>query len=309
MSKNREKSSKSKVSFHPRNKHQGKYDIKGLEKTSPELSKFVIINAHGNQSIDFSNPEAVKALNKSLLKSYYDVEWDIPDSYLCPPIPGRADYIHHVAELLSHSENISKKGIKCLDIGVGANCIYPIIGIKEYDWSFVGTDIDAKALESAQNILSMNPELSPGIEPRLQLRLQESSTDIFNGIIQESDQFDVTICNPPFHTSQEEALKGSSRKVKNLTGNKVSNPTLNFGGKSNELWCEGGEVEFVRNMIIQSKEHARSCVWFTTIVSKEANLKHAYKSLKQVNPSAIKTISIGQGQKKSRVLVWSFQAL
>ena len=41
-------------------------------------------------------------LNRAILMHHYGVKsWDIPAGYLCPPIPGRADYIHSVADLLA----------------------------------------------------------------------------------------------------------------------------------------------------------------------------------------------------------------
>ena len=93
-----------KTVLHPRNKHRDRYDFKQLIATYPEFSKYVKPNAFGDESIDFANPKAVKWLNKALLKLYYSIEyWDIPAGYLCPPIPGRADYIHHIADLLGSS--------------------------------------------------------------------------------------------------------------------------------------------------------------------------------------------------------------
>ena len=136
----------SKNKLHPRNKHQGRYHFESLKISCPELSLFVHSNKYNDESIDFFDPEAVKALNKALLKQYYKIEyWHIPPNYLCPPIPGRADYLHHIADLLAKSNNgkIPKGNkIHCLDIGTGANCIYPIIGSSEYKWSVVGADID-----------------------------------------------------------------------------------------------------------------------------------------------------------------------
>jgi len=89
---------KEKSRLHPRNKHRERYDFKLLIESSPELAQFVKMNIYNDESIDFFNPDAVKALNKALLKYFYDIEnWDIPEGYLCPPIPGRADYIHHIA--------------------------------------------------------------------------------------------------------------------------------------------------------------------------------------------------------------------
>ena len=91
----------SKTNLHPRNKHREAYDFQYLRKVLPELGEFVKVNEYGNESIDFFNPEAVKALNFALLKYFYKIEnWGIPPNYLCPPIPGRADYIHYLADII-----------------------------------------------------------------------------------------------------------------------------------------------------------------------------------------------------------------
>jgi 23S rRNA (adenine1618-N6)-methyltransferase len=297
---------KEKSELHPRNKHRGRYDFKALIESLPELSAFVKVNDFGDESIDFFNPKAVKMLNKALLKHFYNIDyWDIPENYLCPPIPGRADYIHHAADLLA-SENHGKitrgENIKCLDVGIGANCVYPIIGVTEYNWTFVGVDIDPVALESAKKIVAMNPVLKEHIE----CRLQSNSRNIFRNIIKESERFDLTICNPPFHASAADAQAGSIRKLSNLKGKKITKPVLNFGGQNNELWCEGGEQKFVSDMIRESTQFRHSCLWFTTLVSKQSNLHEAYSTLKAVGASEVKTIPMSQGNKSSRILAWTF---
>ncbi len=297
---------KVKVKLHPRNMHRGRYDFKLLCDSCPELLPFVKLNEFNDESIDFFNPEAVKMLNVALLKHFYGIKyWDIPQKYLCPPVPGRADYIHYMADLLS--ESLSKNipagdKIKCLDIGVGANCVYPIIGNVEYGWSFVGSDIDALAVESAIKIVNGNLRLNGKIE----IRLQENPKDIFSGIVRKNERFDITICNPPFHTSAADAKSGSLRKLKNLKKKKVKHSILNFGGKSNELWCEGGEEKFVADMIFQSKEFAASCLWFSSLISKQSHLNKIYKALKNVGVADFRTILMGQGNKISRVVAWTF---
>ncbi len=229
-----------KTVLHPQNKHRECYDFKQLIIACPELAKYVKPTAYGNESIDFANPKTVKWLNKALLKQYYGVDyWDIPAGYLCPPIPGRADYLHHIAELLGSSNGGQipvGKDIKCMDIGVGASCIYPIIGNKEYGWSFIGSEIDLKALESASKIIKNNSFLADKVE----LRFQENPKDIFHSIMLRYEPIDLTICNPPFHTSPEESQEETLRKLSSLNNKKVTTPVLNFGGQNNELWCEGG---------------------------------------------------------------------
>ncbi|SEP90801.1 23S rRNA m(6)A-1618 methyltransferase [Hyunsoonleella jejuensis] len=297
---------KEKTQLHPRNKHRGRYEFAKLIDTSPELAQFVKPNKYGNQSINFFDPAAVKTLNIALLKQYYNIKyWDIPKYYLCPPIPGRADYIHNIADLLASSnEGIIPKGknITCLDIGVGANCIYPIIGNHEYNWSFIGSDVDAVAIASARKIVEQNPGLKDAIE----LRLQNTPRHIFDGVIRTNEKFDVTICNPPFHSSAEEAEASAIRKIKNLTKQKPIKPVLNFGGKPNELWCKGGEAKFVKDMIFESRKFKTSCFWFTTLVSKESNLRSIYNTLKKVEAKEVKTLSMGQGNKISRLVAWTF---
>lgn len=296
------------ASLHPRNRHQGRYDFAQLVQACPELTSFVAANAYGNESIDFANPAAVKMLNRALLQLHYGISgWDIPPDFLCPPIPGRADYLHYLADLLAGSNNGAiprGAAVRVLDIGVGANCVYPLIGHSEYGWSFVGADINRAALASAQAILDTNSALRVAIE----LRLQPSPSAIFKGMVKPDEQFDLTLCNPPFHTSLAEATAGTERKWQNLgkssTGKKA--PTLNFGGKGAELWCVGGEEAFISRMVAESALIPNRCFWFSTLVSKSASLPAVYRALKQAGVQASQTIEMAQGQKKSRLVAWTF---
>ena len=295
-----------KSTLHSRNRNREPYDLKALVNVVPELGNHIKPNKYGAESIDFASAEAVKLLNQALLNHYYGIEkWDFPDANLCPPIPGRADYLHAIADLLSEGTGELKKGsqIKGLDIGTGASLIYPILGVAEYDWSFIATDIDAKSIASAEKIIEANDSLKGKIE----LRLQKNADSIFNGILNPDDKIDFTMCNPPFHASQEDALRGTRRKTKNLTGSTNSKPELNFAGISNELITEGGEVEFIKIMIKQSKTRGTQCKWFTTLVSKQDNLKSIYKQLRKAEVNVLKTIPLGTGNKSSRIVAWSFQ--
>ena len=295
-----------KTRLHERNRNRDPYDLDALVNAIPKLKNHIKPNKYGGDSVDFSSPIAVKLLNQALLKHYYGINnWEFPDENLCPPIPGRADYLHYIADLLSESYagKIQKGNQICgLDVGVGATCIYPIIGISEYDWNFIASDIDPKSIASAQQIINSNPSL----KNKVNCRLQKDSTAIFRGIIDRKDKIDFTICNPPFHASIKDAQKGSRRKVRNLSGNKINESKLNFSGAKNELIYEGGEYQFIKNMIRESEEFAKSCFWFSTLVSKQSNLKGIYKLLEKVKPTQSKTIAIGTGNKSSRIVAWTF---
>jgi 23S rRNA (adenine1618-N6)-methyltransferase len=306
MTKKRNPTSIEKTELHPRNLHRERYDFQALIASCPALKPFVKINEFNNEFVDFFNAAAVRMLNKSILIHHYGLEfWEIPPHFLCPPIPGRADYVHYVADLLA-VKNGGKipigASVRCLDLGVGANCVYPIIGQSAYGWSFVGSEIDPIAVENAQKIVELNPNLTNKIE----IRLQTEATDIFQGIIKPAEKFDLTICNPPFHTSSENARSGNIRKNNNLRGKKSKQPNLNFGGQKNELWCEGGEKGFVETMIAQSEQFATQCFWFSTLISKQSNLDNAQKLLAQTAATDVKMKPMGQGNKTSRILAWTF---
>ncbi len=290
--------------LHPKNKHNSSYSFEKLKNNHQELSDYLIVNPHNNNiTIDFSNSQAVLELNKAILNYYYEIEnWDIPKGSLCPPIPGRADYIHHITDLLA--EDIKKSSlIKGLDIGVGANCIYPILGAKINGWKMVGSDINLDSVSYARKNIASNSNLKDYIE----IRHQENNANIFRGIIQSEDYFHFTMCNPPFHSSPEEAKKGTQRKLNNLSrSDKTIIPLeLNFGGQANELWCNGGEALFIKRMIKQSTDFKNQVGWFTSLVSKKENLPKIYKQLNKLN-TIYKTIEMSQGNKKSRFVAWKF---
>lgn len=295
-----------KTHLHPRNLHRNGYDFEALILVSPALKPFVFTNQYQTQTIDFSDAEAVKNLNKALLLSHYNVVyWDIPATYLCPPIPGRVDYIHYLADLLASSNNNAiptSETIQGLDIGIGANCIYPILGNALYGWSFVGTDTDEKALQNCKKIIGQNSQLMDVIS----LQLQTEPRFIFKNIIVNEDRFAFTMCNPPFHASQAEANKANLRKINSLENAKNNKPILNFGGQNAELWCDGGEIKFITQMIFESVKYAKQVLWFTTLVSKKDNVTSIYKTLQKVNAAEIKTIDMAQGQKNSRIVAWTF---
>lgn len=297
--------SKIKTGLHPRNVHRERYDFNTLVSSFPSLEQQLKINKFGDTSIDFADPIAVKSLNTALLLSCYRLKfWSIPSNFLCPPIPGRADYLHYLADLMNSQVKLRNRSFRCLDIGTGANCIYPLLGVQIYNWDFVGVDFNEKALEIAQINISNND-----LNHKITLRKQEKAENVFEGIVLPGDYFDLTMCNPPFHTSAIAAKEGSVRKIKGLTNKTKKEPVLNFGGQANELWCEGGEFQFIKQMILQSLAFAHQCLWFTTLVSKKEHLKPLQILLNQKGAKLIQVIPMQQGNKMSRILAWSFNGV
>lgn len=289
---------KSGKTHHPKSRHNQPYDFKKLVAVVPELKPLLIKNPAGQTTLSFNDPNAVRLLNKALLLSEYGITyWDIPAGQLCPPIPGRADYIHHLADLIA-TDGVNKNA-NILDIGVGASLIYPILGASIYGWSFVGSDVEEEALTNARKILDRNLTL----QSRVTLRLQPDKAHILKNIIQPTDHFDALMCNPPFFKSREEANAQTNRKLTNL-GNRDGK--RNFGGKSNELWYPGGELRFVSTMIKESTLFKTQVGWFTSLISNKDNLYHLQKLLKRYDAGKIEIVKMQQGNKHSRFLAWKF---
>ncbi len=292
----------SKTKLHPRNLHLDGYDFERLVVQTPELEAFMIKNPVGQSTVDFQDPMAVRMLNRALLRTHYDIEfWDIPAGYLCPPIPGRVDYIHHLADLLAEDNNVQEaprgRHIKALDIGTGASLVYPLIGQSAYGWRFTGVDVDANAIKSARQLRDVN-------KLDIDLRLQNNSENIFRGVIQPDDVFHVTMCNPPFHGSLEQANKGTQRKWASL--GKGRSTKLNFGGRDAELWYPGGEIKFIARMVNESMDFAKQCLWFTSLVSKKDNLQPLHRILGKARVAEYKVVEMAQGQKTSRFIAWTY---
>lgn len=135
---------------------------------------------------------------------------------------------------------------------------------------------------------------------------------MFNGIIQPDEYFDVSVCNPSFHASEEEALKASQLKLSNLARNRgekkpsTQPAALNFGGLEAELWCKGGEQLFLKKLIKESRVFSNQCRWFTSLVSKSDNVKPSTKLIKKLGATDSREIEMKQGKKITRILAWTF---
>lgn len=285
--------------MHPRNAHRQGYDFDQLILATPALAQFLVKTPAGKISIDFSNAAAVKCLNQALLKHHYKLEyWDITEEFLCPPVPGRADYIHALADLLKQ-DNQSRivNNVKAIDIGTGANLIYPILGERIYKWSFIASDINPNAIKNAETICTKNNLTA-------EIILQPNKNKFFEKIINDTKQFHFSMCNPPFHDSEQSAKQATKSKWQKL--GKKPNSNLNFGGHSPELWCEGGEVSFIKKMIRESKVYGEQLAWFTSLVSNKDSLRPIKLALKKANVEEVKVVKMSQGQKTSRFIAWSY---
>lgn len=285
--------------MHKNSYHHQSYDFAVLTEHHKALKPFVFVNDYQTETIDFSNPEAVKALNTALLSQFYNIGfWEFPDKNLCPPIPSRADYLHHLADLLKSYDLTTDLDV--LDIGTGATCIYPLLGQALFQWRFVGTDVDKESLATAQRIIEKNR-----LSDKISLRFQSDYQHILKGIIRPSDKFEASICNPPFYKSQADALEATKTKLKGL-GKDDDKHVRNFSGTPTELCYAGGEKAFLHNYLYESSQYKNQCFWYTSLVSKIEHVRSMQESLTKLGATDIKVMEMSQGNKASRVVAWTF---
>ncbi|XP_062217999.1 uncharacterized protein LOC133918248 [Phragmites australis] len=310
-------------SIHPRNRYAyAAPDFAALAELYPSFRPFVSVSERGRASIDFADFAATRELTRVLLLHDHGVNWWIPDGQLCPTVPNRSNYIHWIEDLLSSDLippiSSSSGRVRGVDIGTGANCIYPLLGASLLGWSFVGSDVTDVALEWAKKNVESNPHLAELIEIRNANAvsfasesdtiaseaarentlepvddLAKSKPHILVGVVNEGESFDFCMCNPPFFDSIEEA---------------GLNPRTSCGGTTEEMVCPGGELAFITRIIEDSVSLKNSFRWFTSMVGRKANLKLLISKVREAGASVVKTTEFVQGQTARWGLAWSFIA-
>jgi 23S rRNA (adenine1618-N6)-methyltransferase len=292
--------------MHLENPYSDRYDLKRLAIHHPQLQEHIVLNPSDEETIDFSNSAAVYELNKAMLLADFKVEkYELPMGYLIPPVPGRLEYLLLIREFLSEQFNIDKNTkLRGLDIGTGANGIYCILGLQHFNWTMVGAECDANSVEIAK----ANMQHTKSLKNKIEIRHQENKSFLFKNIIKTDEQFDFSVCNPPFHTSKEDAFRGSQRKINNL-GREFDKKevTLNFEGQANELWCNGGEALFIKRLIKESIAFKNQVKVFSTLVSKTDSLASIDKQLKKAKANSY-VLPMDLGNKKSRIVLWWFDS-
>ncbi|EFC46463.1 predicted protein, partial [Naegleria gruberi] len=239
--------------------------------------------------VDWSNAESMVNLTKVLLKDDYQLEWNLPLNHLCPPVTNRVNYIHWINDLLEIGGNtqLDSQKIVGIDVGTGASCIYPLLGLRIYGWKFIASDICEESLEFAKKNVEMNEfqndiclvkvdkesgDILKSLIPSLKEKYGNSNVEWVNSF----DSVHFTMCNPPFFDVDEEIKR---------------NPNNDCRGNENEMITEGGEETFVKNMmndsfyLIKKKETFeifKNC-WFTSMLGKKKTLQSLKEYVNQLN--------------------------
>uniref|UniRef100_A0A8D2GWT1 METTL16 n=1 Tax=Urocitellus parryii TaxID=9999 RepID=A0A8D2GWT1_UROPR len=106
--------------MHERNKYKDiPPDFAYLTSKYPDFKQHVQINLNARVSVNFKDPEAVRALTCTLLKEDFGLSIDIPLERLFPTDLLRLNYIHWVEDLIDHQDSEKSTLQRGTDIGPG----------------------------------------------------------------------------------------------------------------------------------------------------------------------------------------------
>ncbi|XP_031766004.2 RNA N6-adenosine-methyltransferase mettl16 isoform X2 [Galleria mellonella] len=216
----------------------------------------------------------------------------IPEDRLVPTLPLRLNYILWIEDLLNAIEKINN--IWGLDIGTGACAVYPLLAARKNKWHMIGTETDDISFQKAEENVKRN-HLQDLIEVRKNLTssvIEQLFEDEFKQV------FDFSMCNPPFYSSVQELCE--SRSPARLP------PKNGFTGSPQELITEGGELQFCRKYLKESKIYKDKVLIYTTMVGHKYNLKELLQDLKLEGITHTYT-EFCQGRVTRWGLAWTYQ--
>ncbi|KUJ16479.1 DUF890 domain protein [Mollisia scopiformis] len=280
--------------------YEDEVDFATLALQDSEFAKIL----KSNGQLDFSNPESVQQLTKSLLKRDFKLKLSLPPDRLCPPVPNRLNYIIWIQNLLdttsdSYNDKYDpEREVLGLDIGTGASAIYPLLGCSQRpQWRFAGTDIDDKSLQFArQNVLENE------LQSRIKLLKTQPSDPLLPLDKMGFENIDFSMCNPPFYESKADMLTSAAAKQRP--------PFTASTGSENEMVTTGGEVAFVSRMIDESLILKDRVQWYTSMLGKFSSVGVIVQKLKENSIDNYAVTEFVQGTKTRRWAVgWSFDDL
>ncbi|XP_073091126.1 RNA N(6)-adenosine-methyltransferase METTL16 isoform X1 [Manis javanica] len=284
-------------SMHARNRYKDKPpDFAYLASKYPDFKQHVQINLNGRVSLNFKDPEAVRALTCTLLREDFGLSIDIPLERLIPTVPLRLNYIHWVEDLIGHQDSDKSTLRRGIDIGTGASCIYPLLGTTLNGWYFLATEVDDMCFNYAKKNVEQN-----NLSDLIKVVKVPQKTLLMDALKEESEIiYDFCMCNPPFFANQLEAKGVNSRNARRPPPSSV-----NTGGIT-EIMAEGGELEFVKRIIHDSLQLKKRLRWYSCMLGKKCSLAPLKEELRVQGVPKVTYTEFCQGRTMRWALAWSF---
>ncbi|KAL6078541.1 hypothetical protein STEG23_011110 [Scotinomys teguina] len=284
-------------SMHVRNRYKDKPpDFAYLASKYPDFKQHIQINLNGRVSLNFKDPEAVRALTCTLLREDFGLSIDIPLERLIPTVPLRLNYIHWVEDLIGHQDSDKGTLRRGIDIGTGASCIYPLLGATLNGWYFLATEVDDMCFNYAKKNVEQN-----NLSDLIKVVKVPQKTLLMDALKEESEiVYDFCMCNPPFFANQLEAQGVNSRNSR-----RPPPSSINTGGIT-EIMAEGGELEFVKRIIHDSLQLKKRLRWYSCMLGKKCSLAPLKEELRVQGVPKVTFTEFCQGRTMRWALAWSF---
>ena len=195
--------------------------------------------------------------------------------------PRRLNYLLWVEDLLGllPDSDALRAG---LDIGAGASAVYSLLGAAHFKWRMVSTEADSSNFEAAtENV--QNNKLNSSVKI-----IKVDKSDIFLKAFESNQDFDFSMCNPPFYT-KEKKLKDED-----------------IAGIESEVKTIGGEVEFVKKMITESSENKHKVKIYTVLLGHKSSLSPVKHILANLRAASFTTTEFCQGKTMRWGVAWTF---
>ncbi|KAL5629667.1 hypothetical protein BROUX41_001273 [Berkeleyomyces rouxiae] len=249
---------------------------------------------HG--SIDFSDPNAVMELTKTLLSRDFGLNLEMPQDRLCPMVHNRHNYILWLKGLVDSTlpAGASQSDVIGLDIGTGASCIYPLLGCVQRPWSFIGTDIDPSNIKNALENVARN-----NLAGRIRILARTPTDPLVPLNDSDTPRLTFTMTNPPFYESCDDLERSAAQKARP--------PFTACTGSAVEMVTAGGETGFAARILAESLEHRTRVQWYTIMFGKQSSVETLVKQLRAHEIGNYAVTEFVQGARTRRwAVAWSF---
>lgn len=234
---------------------------------NPGLKTFFV-----GKKFNFESQKALTALVETQLELYCGFKINLSPGFLVPRLANRFDYLLWIKELVGENS----VGI---DLGVGGNCIYPLLGTL-LGMKIVGVDIDPEAIEASTKVSEQ-----AGLNVDLRLVGPDEMASVASQI---SPQPSFLVCNPPFYAD---------------INDRVEKPPLNLVARDNELYTSGGELEFAKSLFESSR--SAGLAWTSILLGKKSSMEPLINLIVTNNANhALHVISYGKTRRW--IVAWSF---
>ena len=328
--------------MHPRSPYAlRKPDFAALARADASFARLVKTRPNGEAQLDWRDPSALVELCRVLLHHDFGVRWTLPARALCPTVPSRLNYLLWIADLIALGPSIPTVQIVGIDIGTGASCIYPLLGVAHLGWKFLATEADPISVNAARHNVDLNnwserievrqvvapeaeaaaaaPEATAAVEAADGVVADDDADAAEYAELRQKDNGGGASSNAPilvdvllpsdgaftFCMCNPPWFGGGEEPMANKS---IRGPDERCTATASEVFTDGGEAGFIGRLAADSAKLRQRVRWYSSLVGRKASLHRALKAVKACGAIHVRTTEISQGVTSRWAIAWSFCA-